>query len=306
MERPALFSDLSFEAARTAANSEGKLLLVDVTSETCPPCRHMDKTTWSAAEVEKWVSENAVAVQLDRQDPALKSFKIRGVPTLLLIRDGTLLGRVTGACNPEELLDWLDRAQRGDRENQLRPKPEPTDIQGRVARAEELLEQGSFDQACQELAWCWEHALEVDPALAGVKYSYLLRDIKELMAEYAPARAVFVEIRDRTEQRLPESDALQDWLHLNQALGDEDRSLAWLDRSKADPAFSSLLEERRHVFTLFELLERHDRWADLGALIRDPTEFFRAEHKWLDEIRRQADLLENAEGIFAYIENNFR
>jgi hypothetical protein len=168
------------------------------------------------------------------------------------------------------------------------------------------LEQGSFDQACQELAWCWEHALEVDPALAGVKYSYLLRDIKELMAEYAPARAVFVEIRDRTEQRLPESDALQDWLHLNQALGDEDRSLAWLDRSKADPAFSSLLEERRHVFTLFELLERHDRWADLGALIRDPTEFFRAEHKWLDEIRRQADLLENAEGIFAYIENNFR
>jgi hypothetical protein len=55
---------------------------------------------------------------------------------------------------------------------------------------------------------------------------------------------------------------------LNKVLGDDDRTIAWFDEVKDDPALATVVEGLS-VF-LEELLKVRGRWADLGRIVRDP------------------------------------
>ena len=284
MDKPPLFRALSLEAAQAAARAEGKCLLLDVTGEHCPPCHQMDRTTWRDPEVERWVEQRAVAVQLDQGDPALGAFTIMAVPTLFLFRDGRELDRVTGARPARELLEWLDRAVAGKTELDRLRGAEPRDLMGRMRLGHELMLRGLFDEATRELAWLWEHSLEVDPEFAGVRASFLASELGMLVATHPPAREQFSRLRDAAEQRLPDKLALLDWIGLCQVLGDEPRILAWFDRVKASPPPGLALHSDPRIL---EILERHERWADLGRLVPDPAAMLREEHDTLVEMTRQ-------------------
>lgn len=116
MTRPPLVRDLTLEEGRAAARSEAKLLLVDVMGDWCAPCRHMDATTWRAPEVEAWVRDHAVAIQIDSEDPAVRPFNIQAVPTMLLFEGDELLDRITGSRSAKDLFDPSPLLDRRDRE----------------------------------------------------------------------------------------------------------------------------------------------------------------------------------------------
>lgn len=272
MPRPPLFRDLSLETAHAEAASSGKVVLVDVTGEHCPPCKQMDKTTWRAAEVEAWVAAHAIAVQLDQTDPAVEPLGVMAVPTLLLFRDRKELDRSVGGRGPAELLAWLDGVLAGKTELDGLRDVAPDDLQGRMRLADALMMRGLPAEALREYLWLWQHGAEADPAWIGVRQSFLLREIEALVAQSREAGEAFARLRDAAGESLGEAALRADFLALNEVLGESGRSLAWWDSVKHAPLAG--LENDPH---LLSLLEREGRWADLGRLVRDPVAALRRE-----------------------------
>lgn len=307
MSRPPLFKDLTLEAAHAEARSAGKVVLLDVFGETCPPCRQMDRTTWRAPEVEQWVAERAVALQLDQRDPAVEPLGVMAVPTMIVFRDGAELDRAVGGRGAPELLSWLDGVLAGKTElDALRAAAGEKDLKGRFHLASALVLRGKFEEAQKEFLWLWQRAVEVEPEWVGVKYSYLLRELQMLVAQHAPSREAFAKLRDDAAPRVAgDKAALTDFLALNSVLGDEDRTLAWWDGVKNAPPEG--VERAAH---LLELLEEKERWADIGRLVRDPVGELRQEGDMLREVMEQAPPAEMpkemAEQLRAYMQQRLR
>jgi thiol-disulfide isomerase/thioredoxin len=106
---PLPFSMLSFDDAARAATAQHKLLLVDAMASWCPPCQDMERNTWPDTAVAAWLAAHAIAVQVDvdKDQAHAESLRIEKMPTLILFRDGTELGRNIGGMGPTQLLKWL-------------------------------------------------------------------------------------------------------------------------------------------------------------------------------------------------------
>lgn len=65
-----------------------------------------------------------------------------------------------------------------------------------------MASEGHHEEALREFLWFHEHALEENPALAGVRLSYALRAWTNLGAVYPPAHAALEAVRDRDTARL--------------------------------------------------------------------------------------------------------
>src|SRR5687768_11808988 len=102
------FADLGYEAALERAKAEKKLLLLDFTASWCAPCKKMEKDTWAAEDVRKWLAENALAIQIDvdEQKELAERFKIEAMPTVIALRDGAEFDRVVGYKNAAQFLAW--------------------------------------------------------------------------------------------------------------------------------------------------------------------------------------------------------
>jgi thiol:disulfide interchange protein len=108
----AVFADLSYEQALQQADESGKLLIVDFTAVWCKPCKQMEQTTWVDPTVVAWAEEHAVAVKvdIDKRGDLARQFGVRGIPVVMLMRDGQEIDRVVGYRGAEELLGWLSAA----------------------------------------------------------------------------------------------------------------------------------------------------------------------------------------------------
>jgi serine/threonine protein kinase len=73
-------------------------------------------------------------------------------------------------------------------------KPDLTKIRN---EAKTLLDQSDYDGALQRQIWYFNHALDYDPSLVGVRRSFALFDWAELGRSYPKARQGLIEIRDR-------------------------------------------------------------------------------------------------------------
>jgi hypothetical protein len=153
----------------------------------------------------------------------------------------------------------------------------------RNQRAKNLLREKRYEEATDEFVWLWNNVERVDPSMSGVRVSFMAGEIERLVAEYPPARQRFAELRDQaaaaTDANPTAADPRTDWAVLNKVLGDDDRTIAWFDKAKEDPAAVPVIEGLS-VY-LEELLKARGRWADVGRLVRDPMAKLDLHHSML-------------------------
>jgi hypothetical protein len=147
------------------------------------------------------------------------------------------------------------------------------DVQARYSLAQTLASHGRLQEATDEYLWLWQHMLEYKPAMKGVRGSFMLTEIGQLMNDYPPARARFAELRDAIGIEGAPGTAtcrtVADWIDLSVTLGEADRVLRWFDGNEELLALRPDLEDTLQV-ELVPLLTERARWADIGRLYRDP------------------------------------
>jgi thioredoxin-like negative regulator of GroEL len=291
MSKPPVFIDLDYEAALEAARAQGRLLLVDASAAWCGPCKAMDRTTWVDPAVTDWIQQHAIAIQIDVDaEPAVaKQLEIRAMPTVIAVKEGVEVDRAVGLKQPAEMRSWLDGVLRGETslaKLQAEVAQQSTGMMGRMQLARALASAGKLDEATDAYAWLWEHMVEHEPAMFGVRASFVLAEIVDLCSRHASARTRFEALRDAAApqpQDVLDSDALADWMLLNQALGEQERTLAWFDRER-ERITSDRNRNRLLEIILVPLLVERERWADAGALYADPVSTVRERHETIEQV----------------------
>ena len=84
------------------------LTVVDFWAPWCGPCRAMAPQFERAAQLRP--QYRFAKVNVDEQPELAGRFEVRSIPTLAVIRDGTLIGTAAGMVRADDLVAALDRA----------------------------------------------------------------------------------------------------------------------------------------------------------------------------------------------------
>lgn len=97
-------SDTSFE--QDVLNSSG-LVLVDFWAEWCGPCKVIAP---ALEEIAQSRSDLTIAkINIDDNPNTPTKFGVRGIPTLILFKDGEVAGTKVGALPKGQIEDWIDQ-----------------------------------------------------------------------------------------------------------------------------------------------------------------------------------------------------
>ncbi len=97
-------SDDSFEA--DVLNASG-LVLVDFWAEWCGPCKMIAPLLNDIAE--EYAGQVTVGkLNIDQNDATPPKYGIRGIPTLLLFKDGAVADTKVGALSKTQLKEFID------------------------------------------------------------------------------------------------------------------------------------------------------------------------------------------------------
>jgi len=287
---PAVFNKQPYAEAKKAAEDGKKWFIVKATATWCAPCKQMDKTTWVDDKVIKWINTNAIAVALDvdAQPAIAKSLSVEAMPTMIAFKNGKEFDRVVGYKSGADLLAWLEGVARGEKSIeavQQRAKPAgdgKIDTQARMQVAQSLAQSGQFEKAAEEFVWLWQHMLEHDPAMTGVRLSFMANDMQALAKKSPVAKAKFTELRDQTGELLKKPKVsgtdLSDWLILNTIIEDQKATLDWFDGVKNQAKWTPLLTRQARILT--PLLIEQSRWADIALLYPDPIAHIEQEFEF--------------------------
>lgn len=97
-------SDASFD---TDVLKSTQPVLVDFWAEWCGPCKSIAPALEEIAQ-ELDGKLKVVKVDIDRNAATPKKYGIRGVPTLMLFKDGQVAATKVGAEPKRKLLDWVN------------------------------------------------------------------------------------------------------------------------------------------------------------------------------------------------------
>ena len=98
-------SDSSFEKDVLGAD---KPVLVDFWAEWCAPCRMLAPTVNAVAE-HYGETANVVKLNVDDNPSTAQRYGIKGIPTLILFREGKEVERVVGATSKESIMKMIEK-----------------------------------------------------------------------------------------------------------------------------------------------------------------------------------------------------
>jgi thioredoxin 1 len=99
-------SDDSFEADVLKADG---LVLVDFWAEWCGPCKQIGPALEEIAK-EQSGKITVAKVNIDQNPMAPSKYGVRGIPTLLIFKDGEEIGRQVGAMAKSKIEQWIEGA----------------------------------------------------------------------------------------------------------------------------------------------------------------------------------------------------
>ena len=105
--RPQQLTERTFDAF---VNGYDGLVLGEFWAPWCPHCLSFDPTVRKVAEM--LAGETAVAQVNTQENPALaQRFGVKGIPLLVLIRQGKAVDRLPGVQSSEAIVTWFRRHQ---------------------------------------------------------------------------------------------------------------------------------------------------------------------------------------------------
>ena len=101
---PQKVSDTSFETDVIKASQP---VLVDFWAEWCGPCKQIGPALEEIA-VEYGDKLTIAKVNIDENPETPTRYGVRGIPTLMLFKDGQLAATKVGALPKGKLIEWID------------------------------------------------------------------------------------------------------------------------------------------------------------------------------------------------------
>jgi len=100
-----VFTDQNFESEVLKAD---KPVLVDFWAEWCAPCRMMAPTVEALAE-EYATRAKVGKLNVDENQSVTARYQIRGIPTLLVFKNGEIQEQYVGAASKDVIVKMLER-----------------------------------------------------------------------------------------------------------------------------------------------------------------------------------------------------
>ena len=99
------FTDTNFDQS---VLQSGQPVLVDFWAEWCAPCRMLAPTVAAVAE-HYGDSASVVKLNVDDNPSTAQRYGIKGIPTLILFREGKEVERVVGATSKESITRMVEK-----------------------------------------------------------------------------------------------------------------------------------------------------------------------------------------------------
>lgn len=274
LAEPEVFSKSGFKADQQAALAGQKLQIAYFTATWCPPCKKMKAETWVDERIESWADANAIVtpVDIDEQGALAAQYRVRSIPTIVVLLGDKELGRTVGYQAPDKFLGWLE----GYRASHLDPArtaaaKKPAAEAGAPASSAAALTAG-------DALAMYARELKNDATGLGITGSLLVPRLAELANTDADLKAQLAErVRTLSENLSKQGAAgmqdVREFLQLAPVAGLRDEALAWIDAQLAEGGMRDLVE--KNALLAADLYAKAGRYAEAQGLVGDPMQHAR-------------------------------